>query len=109
MVVAQHAAQSTHSMQAEFDKGLETARKELGYFEGYLAADPPFIVGEKLTLADLCLAVVIFFLQRSGATLADFPHLATYATAMAEQPALQGSWPPHWKTTEPKAFMAPFL
>eukprot|EP00892_Ulva_mutabilis_P003972 jgi/Ulvmu1/1947/UM012_0108.1 len=94
---------------AEFEKGLEGARKELAFFEGYLAADPPFLVGEKLTLADVCFAVVLFFLQRSGATLQDFPHLLTYATVMAALPLFLESWPPHWKTSDAKTFMAPFL
>lgn len=96
-------------MQAEFETGLEKARKELAYFEDHLKDDPPFLVGGRLTLADVCLAVVLFFLQRSGATFERFPHLATYAAAMEVQPAFKDSWPPHWKTSEAKTFMAPFL
>ena len=96
-------------MQAIFEAGLEKARKELAFFEGYLAADPPFLCGSTLTLADISLAVVIFFLQRSGAILEAYPHLAKYAGEMAELPVFADTWPPHWRESEAKTFMAPYL
>lgn len=81
----------------------------MSFFETYLKGDPEFLVCGQFTLADISLSVVLFFLQRSGATLKDYPHIAKYAEAMTKQPALSETWPPHWKTSEPKTFMAPFL
>jgi glutathione S-transferase len=86
-------------MQLTFSANLESAKKELGYWEGYLAKDPQYMVGSSFSLVDISVLLTLLYILRTGSTLADFPHLKKYADSHQNRPSIQASWPPHWRET----------
>jgi len=51
-----------------------------------------FLVGDRFTVADIAVASVLAFAQRSG-ILADTPAVTRFMTAMVERPARQAAYP----------------
>jgi glutathione S-transferase len=92
-------------MQEAFEEGIEKAKKELAYFDAYLAEDHDFIAGDSFTLADANLCLVCFFAMRAGATFAEYPHLLKYAERMKDRQSVQDTWPPHWKESPNKDWL----
>ncbi|KAK9904687.1 hypothetical protein WJX75_000588 [Coccomyxa subellipsoidea] len=84
-------------LELEQDK-LDALKAELALWESYLIEDS-FITGPDITLADVALGPWLLNLFRSGATLKDFPKLASYVKKLKARPAFEETAPPHWKDT----------
>lgn len=87
-------------MQEKFEEGLKAAHKELAWFESYLADGRSHLVGDMFTLGDISLAIVLFFVQRAGATLERYPRMVAYADRLRERPGLKETWPQDWLETD---------
>lgn len=92
-------------MQERFAEGVKKAKTELKRWDEYLAADPQYIVGSALSLADIALALTLFFAMRGGAKLEEFTHLRKYAESMKGREIFAETWPPHWKDSENKDWL----
>jgi glutathione S-transferase len=93
-------------MQALFATNVQSAKKELGYWETYLEKDPEYMVGSAFTLVDISVLLTLYLMFRTGAKLEDYPHLRKYSEVHKERPSIQGSWPPHWKETPPPDWLS---
>jgi glutathione S-transferase len=93
-------------VQERFADGIDKAAVELKRWDTYLAGDPEFLVGDTLTLADIAVAVNLFFAQRGGCTFRDVPHVAKYAERMKERKCFAETWPPHWKVSANKDWLS---
>jgi glutathione S-transferase len=55
------------------------------------------LTGDTMTLADLYLVPILYYLgltQEGQAALPDFPHLAAWQSRMAERPSVRATIPP---------------
>ena len=93
-------------LQERFQQQVNGAQDELRIWDGYLVSDPDHLVGSSLTLADLSLAMILFFAMRNGATLTAYQHLTMYADKMRQESVLQETWPPHWLNTPDKDWLS---
>eukprot|EP00892_Ulva_mutabilis_P004672 jgi/Ulvmu1/2577/UM014_0028.1 len=89
----------------QFEEGIKKAHKELQYFEDYLSDGRMFLTGEMFTLADINLAIVVFFGQRAGATFEKYPNLLQFGDRLRDRPCFKGTWPPHWLESENKDWL----
>eukprot|EP00892_Ulva_mutabilis_P003974 jgi/Ulvmu1/1949/UM012_0110.1 len=97
---------NTDSEKELFQEGIKKANKELEYFESYLLDGREFIAGDMFTLADISVALTLFFAQRAGATFAQFPSIQNYAERLSSRPSIKDSWPPHWLETPGSDWLA---
>jgi glutathione S-transferase len=49
-------------------------------------AETPFLVGERLTIADLSLAGYVYLPEETGIDMADFPHVAAWKERISDMP-----------------------
>lgn len=87
-------------MQERFQQGIEATLKEMNYFEEYLSDGRSFLIGEMFTLADVSLAVYLFFCEHFGATLDKHPNLKKFADRIRERPCFKETWPAEWLENE---------
>lgn len=93
-------------VQATFDSNMAAAKKELAFWDEYLAADPDFIAGDAFSLADINTLLPLYYVLRVGGTLSEYPHVKKYAERHRERASIAESWPPHWKETPAPDWLA---
>ena len=98
--------QSQAPVQATFDSDMEAAKKELGYWDSYLADDPQYIAGDAFTLADINTVLTLLYILRVGGSLEEYPHVKKYAERHKGRDSIVESWPPHWKETPSPDWLA---
>jgi glutathione S-transferase len=78
-------------------KLLSDFKEELKIWDKY-ASQGDYLVGDKLTLADLFMFTNIALYVRLGLNLAnDAPNVAKFYDRMSKLPSVVKTWPPHWK------------
>ncbi|GMH40937.1 hypothetical protein BSKO_08841 [Bryopsis sp. KO-2023] len=87
-----------------FAKGVADLKEEIPTWEAYLA-DSEYLAGSEMSLADVCLATTLLFIQRQKATFDEYPKLKAYIKRLGDRPSFQKSWPPHWKDSEGPGFL----
>ena len=84
-------------MQESFQRGVQKAKAELEQWESYFGKDSTYIVGSSFTLADMSLAMTLLFVSHYGAQLTGYPQLSEYVQRLKSEPAIEQTWPPHWR------------
>jgi len=77
----------------------EMMYKEIALWESYLDASD-FLAGDQISIADVSFFPTIAYTVRLGLSLTPFPRLNAYYERMLKRPAVQASWPPHWRNSE---------
>jgi len=79
-------------------------RQELARWESYLK--DPYLVNNLFSLADVCFFPVVAYMFRIGITPQAYPNLKLYYETCMKRESIKQTWPPHWKNSEGKAFLA---
>ena len=81
-------ADLTEWMRANIRRGLESYEMTLAHTAG------KYSVGDKITLADVCLVPAVWGAERYGVDMSSMPHLTRVYSAMSQVEAV---WLAHWK------------
>ncbi|MDH5671547.1 MAG: glutathione S-transferase C-terminal domain-containing protein [Myxococcales bacterium] len=74
---------------------------EMAHWERHLQHGGDYLVGDRMTLADVAVFPSIAFAVRTGLTLAKrCPKAGAWYERMAARPSVEASWPPHWRQSE---------
>ncbi|XP_013390630.1 glutathione S-transferase A-like [Lingula anatina] len=94
--------------QEKMTKSKAALKEELALWEGYLVkAGGTYLDGGEFTMADAIFFPSLAILVRCGLKLAPtFPKLAAYYDAVSKRPSVEKSWPPHFRDTEGKPYLA---
>ncbi|KAL4225930.1 hypothetical protein ACF0H5_013918 [Mactra antiquata] len=84
---------------------IEPARKEIDTWNNYLKGKT-YLCGDKFTMADVFFFPFLAFLVRMGLQLTSRPDLKKYYTSLCQRPSVQATWPPHYKESEGKDWLA---
>lgn len=83
-------------MQERFQQGVARAHAEAAFFEGHLGDGRSYLAGDMFTLADINLAIAVYFGQRGGATFSRYPRLIAYAASLQDRPCFKDNHPSNW-------------
>mmetsp|Transcript_23308 Transcript_23308/g.28720 ORF Transcript_23308/g.28720 Transcript_23308/m.28720 type:complete len:239 (+) Transcript_23308:64-780(+) len=78
----------------------EAMYSEISLWERYFDSGDEFLAGSSISVADVSFFPTLAYIVRLGFDLSRFPRLNMYYIRMCKRPAVQASWPPHWKETE---------
>jgi glutathione S-transferase len=82
----------------------EELRVEINRWENYISKT--YLINESFSLADVCFFPVIAFMFRLGITSETCPNLKLYYETCMKRESIKQTWPPHWKNSKGKAFLA---
>ena len=83
----------------------ELLRKEMALWDRYIGSNT-FLAGAQITLADVSFFPLLAFAVRCGLCLDEFAQLGRYYRIMEALPAVQATWPPHWRGEHCTAYMS---
>ena len=83
----------------------EMVSKEMALWDRYIGSNT-FLAGAQITLADVSFFPLLAFAVRSGLCLDDFASLGRYYRVMEALPAVQATWPPHWRVEAGTTYMS---
>jgi len=78
-------------------KGVECFHKEAAVLEAHLAKQP-YLVGNDITLADFSVAAPLFYAERAGFPMANYPHIREWFGRVSALPC--------WRDTAPQPVAA---
>ncbi|KAL4230098.1 hypothetical protein ACF0H5_010483 [Mactra antiquata] len=81
------------------------AGKEADTWNTYLK-DKTYLCGDTFTMADVFFFPFLAALVRMGINLTSRPELQRYYDLMSKRPSVQATWPPHYKESDGKDWLA---